>query len=196
MAKVKFVKKARKDNPAAGIKAGDSYYFWSLMSGGRGHRHFSKTLPKPSQLTSSSFMQQYLAIGEDLEEAIQAAVEAGDLESARDNAVSEIESLKDETQGSLDNMPENLQGSATGELLQERVDSLETWSGELEGIDLDYSFEDDKEPEREEGESDEDYTDRLETYHETEEYKSRESEAFSEWADEKRQEITDADPGI
>jgi hypothetical protein len=191
MARIKFVKKARKDHPQAGIKAGESYYTWSLMSGGRGYRKFSKTPPRPSQLTSSNFMQQYLGIGEILEDALQIATDPADLESARDEAVGEIESLKDETQGSKDNLPENLQESATGQLLQERVDNLENWGSELEGIDLDFSFEG-EEPGKTEEESEEDFSKRLAEFPETEEYK----EALEEWLSEKREELLDTDPGM
>lgn len=58
-------------------------------------------------------------------------------ESSIDSVLSDLESLRDNTQDSLDNIPENLQDSPTAELLQERVDNLESVIGEVESIDLD-----------------------------------------------------------
>ncbi len=57
MARAHFVKKARKDNPAAGIKAGDSYYWWKFRRGGK---HYSKTAPRPSQLTQSEYLRRLM----------------------------------------------------------------------------------------------------------------------------------------
>ncbi len=55
--------------------------------------------------------------------------------------ISDIEELKDETQNSLDNMPSQLQDADSGQLLQERIDALESWVSDLQSIDL--SIEDD-----------------------------------------------------
>jgi hypothetical protein len=57
MPKVNHVKCARKDNPEHDIKAGESYYWWSMMQGSRGVKHYSKTYPKRSQLTNSDFFK-------------------------------------------------------------------------------------------------------------------------------------------
>lgn len=52
--------------------------------------------------------------------------------------VDEIQCLSEECQDNLDNMPEHLQDtSSSGELLQERIEALEEWVSDLEGIDLD-----------------------------------------------------------
>lgn len=135
MAKAQFVKKARKDIPSAGIKAGESYYWWSFRFGGK---HYSKTPPKPSQLTGSAFMSQFLSIQEQFQE-----LEADEsLEDNVQNLKDELESLKDETQGSLDNMPEGLQQGSTGELLQERIDAIDGWISDLDAID--FSFDDEE----------------------------------------------------
>ena len=57
--------KARKDYPKEGIKKGDMYYKWSIKTGpASGINYRSLTLPKPSQLTGSSFMQEYYSIQE------------------------------------------------------------------------------------------------------------------------------------
>lgn len=52
--KVHFVKSARKARPAYGIAVGDSYYHWSSY---RGPTHYSKTYPRPSQLTDSAWKE-------------------------------------------------------------------------------------------------------------------------------------------
>lgn len=49
----------------------------------------------------------------------------------------EIENLRDETEDKLNNIPDNLQNSQVAELLQSRVDSLQEWYVNLEGIDID-----------------------------------------------------------
>lgn len=43
----------------------------------------------------------------------------------------EVEMLKEELEESLENMPESLQYSANGERMQERIDLLDTWLGNL-----------------------------------------------------------------
>ena len=48
-----------------------------------------------------------------------------------------FQEILDECQERLDNMPESLQYSPTGELLQERIDNLESVIGDLEAIDID-----------------------------------------------------------
>lgn len=47
-----------------------------------------------------------------------------------------LQEILDECQDRLDNMPESLQYSPTGELLQERIDNLESVIGDLEAIDI------------------------------------------------------------
>lgn len=58
------------------------------------------------------------------------------LAGERDDIVSEVESLKDETQGNFDNMPEGLQQGDSGQLLEQRVSTLEEFQSELEGLDI------------------------------------------------------------
>ena len=47
-----------------------------------------------------------------------------------------LQEILDECQEKLDNMPESLQCSPTGEILQERIDNLESVIGDLEAIDI------------------------------------------------------------
>jgi len=131
MARAKFVKKARRAVPEAGIEIGDSYYWWKFRFGGK---HFSKTPPKPSQLTQSNYLSQILAIQE-------RDFDRDDPESFVEDVKGELESLKDEIEGNLQNMPEGLQQGDTGQLLQERIDSLDQVITDLESIDM--QFEDD-----------------------------------------------------
>jgi hypothetical protein len=129
---VHHVKKARKDNPVA--KAGEPYYWWK---NNWGPKRYSKTQPKPSQLTGSPFISEWLSIGEDLEEAVNNAATGDDLQTAIDEAKDRIEALRDETEGNLENMPEGLQQGPTGELLQERIDGCEQWADALDAVDTD-----------------------------------------------------------
>ena len=153
MAKAHFVKAARKDHPAGGVKKGESYYWWAFMQGGRGGpRHYSKTAPRRSQLTQSAFCsQQY-----DLEDRISDLdkVDGEDLGAERDSIAEDIRALGKEQQEKLDNMPESLQQGPTGEQLQSRVDGCAEWASDLEAVDCD-------DLEQRSGESDEDYDGRI-----------------------------------
>ncbi len=131
MARAKFVKKARRAVPEAGIEVGDSYYWWKFRFGGK---HFSKTPPKPSQLTQSNYLSQILEIQE-------RTFDRDDPENFVEEVKGDLESLKDELEGNLENMPEGLQQGDTGQLLQERIDSLDQAITDLESIDM--QFEDD-----------------------------------------------------
>jgi hypothetical protein len=160
--------KARKDYPNEGIKKGDTYYKWSKRVGGpysRGVTYRSKTYPKPQQLTSSD----YLIGVYDAQDAISnidvpnkedgttpdldGAAES--IKSEIENVVSDLETLRDETQEKFDNMPEGLQQGDTGQLLEERVSNVDDWINELQALDA---------PEREEGQSDEDYHQALKDF--------------------------------
>lgn len=132
MARAHFVKKAMKDNPVA--KKGESYYWWAFMVGGRGGpKHYSKTAPKPSQLTQSEFLSQVYGVDERLQ-ALSGTAE--EVQSEIDDIKSELESLADEQEEKLSNMPDGLQQSETGELLQSRADSVREMVSELEAIDV------------------------------------------------------------
>jgi hypothetical protein len=140
MPKVIHVKKARKANKAQGIKKGQSYYWWSVMIGGRGVKRYSLTKPKPSQLTNSEFWGTYYAIQEDVNDAAPQSTE--DVETRRDDIVSQLESLRDETDEKFNNMPDGLQQGDTGQMLEERVSGLEEVISELENVDCAFSDDD------------------------------------------------------
>lgn len=146
MATAHFVKPARKDNEVA--KKGESYYWWKFRFGGK---HYSKTPPRPSQLTQSEFLSTIY----DLQERIE-AIGGTDLESAkgeRESIVDELRTLADEQEEKRGNMPESLQDSESGQLLQERYDDVNSMADDLEGVDLDLEKEND--------ESDEDFDTRV-----------------------------------
>lgn len=138
MAKVTFVKSARKDVPEANIKRGDSYYWWKFRYGAKQR---SKTPPKQSQLTNSSFMSTVLSIQERMAE--YSPNDADDFEAFRSEILSDIESLKEECESSLDNLPEALKDVSTGELLQERITALDEWYNEISGCEVEEEDDED-----------------------------------------------------
>ena len=74
MPRVHHVKRARKAVKSAGIKVGDSYYWWKFRYGGK---HTSKTPPRQSQLTNSDKLSRAYAASESLEDIdVPAGVEA------------------------------------------------------------------------------------------------------------------------
>lgn len=139
MARAKFVKKARRAVPEAGIEVGDSYYWWKFRFGGK---HFSKTPPKPSQLTQSTYYSTIYELQE-------REFDREDPGSFIEDIKSELESLKDEIEGNLQNMPDGLQQGDTGQLLQERIDTLDQAITDLENIDVDLDDDELSEEEKE-----------------------------------------------
>jgi len=134
MARATLVKKARKDYPQAGIKKGESYWWWQFAFSARS---LSKTEPTRSQLTQSSFLSQLYALEDGIDWDVFETF-AG-LQDERDTLIAEIDNLRDEAQDSLDNMPEHLQDtSSSGELLTERIEMLEQWRDELENVDCEF----------------------------------------------------------
>lgn len=130
MPRVHFVEKARKDNPVA--KKGESYYWWQFRFGGK---RYSKTRPKPSQLTQSDFLSQAYEIQERIAEMSPLDFEdIGDIECLIEEIVGDIENLGSEQEDKLSNMPDQLQDSDTGQLLQERIEAMENWASELQEV--------------------------------------------------------------
>jgi hypothetical protein len=134
--RVHCVKKARKADPDIGIAIGDSYYWWKFRFGGI---HKSKTYPKRSQLTQSSFLSGLWTAQEACDKTLGDGSyhDHDDVEAAIEELKIELEDLRDECQNSLDNMPDSLkENSSSGQLLQERIDQLEEYVGNLDSIDL------------------------------------------------------------
>jgi hypothetical protein len=128
-------RKARKDYPNEGIKAGDEYWYvkLKLQRGGKVMRSLKPF--KDSQLTTSPFKSGWYSMQEAWEESDK------DAEAIRE-AAGAIRDLGEEAQGSFDNMPEGLQQGDTGQTLENRAttcseaaDQLDTLADELEGLE-------------------------------------------------------------
>jgi hypothetical protein len=122
------------------IAKGESYWWWQFQNS---PKRYSKEKPRQSELTQSAYLSSLYQIMEEIEDFSPNSAE--EVQSFRDEIVSNIEELRDTTQDSLDNMPESLQYSPTGELLQERIDSLESAISEFESLDLDFEEKEDSE---------------------------------------------------
>jgi len=128
MARVHFVKKARKDQPG-GIKAGDSYYWWSFRFGGK---HYSKTHPRQSQLTQSEFLSAAYALQEQVEDM---EIDPEDLQAVADelrSVADELRTLGQEQEDKIGNMPDSLQDGEVAERTRGRAEACENVAGELE----------------------------------------------------------------
>jgi chromosome segregation ATPase len=127
MARAHFVKKAQKDNSV--VKKGDSYYWWKFRFGGK---HYSKTHPRPSQLTQSEYLSSAYALQEQIEDM---NIDPSDLQAAADelrSVADEVRNLGEEQEGKVGNMPDSLQDSDTAQMLQGRAEACEEVAGELE----------------------------------------------------------------
>jgi len=154
MPRVTFVKKARKDYPESGIKAGDSYYWWKFRFGGK---HKSKVRPKPSQLTQSEFLGTVYAIHEAMdEETVDNFTDSEAFDTYIEERASELRSLAEDTEEKRENMPENLYYSQTGEMLEERANAVNEMADELDNIDTSIDIE------RSEYEDDDEYDEAVE----------------------------------
>lgn len=127
MARATFVKHARKDNPVA--KKGDMYWWWKFRFGGK---HYSKTHPRPSQLTQSDYLSSAYAFQEQIEDITvdddNLEDAAGELRSVAD----EVRNLGSEQEYKIGNMPDSLQESDTAQMLRGRAEACEALAGELE----------------------------------------------------------------
>lgn len=115
------------------IAVGESYWWWQFQYR---PKQYSKTQPSRSQLTQSGFLSSLYSIEDRISE-VSYFDSKDDFDAFKDDIMGEIESLKDECQSSLDNMPESLQSAPTGELLQERIDALDSWHSEIDSIECD-----------------------------------------------------------
>jgi hypothetical protein len=146
MTRLHFVKSARKADKNAGIKKGDSYYWWQFAFGSK---RKSKTRPARSSYETQS---EFLGAIYDIEDRLAEITDFDDAQSERDSIVDELRELADQCEEKRSNMPDQLQDSGSGEILSNRVDSCNEFADELEGIDLEIEKEDD--------ESDEDFEER------------------------------------
>lgn len=133
MARAHFVKKARKTYRGTGIKKGMSYWWWKFR---RGVLQRSIRQPRPSQLIQSDFWSGLLSSTESFDDAVAEAKSMDDFKQAVTTLHEALDEIKTETEEKKENMPEPLQEGPTGELLQERIDGLEEFISELEGLDI------------------------------------------------------------
>lgn len=132
MTKAIYVQKAMKDCPDHGIKKGEGYWWWKFNFG---RKQYSKTQPTKYDLTRSEFQKQIYTI-QDMIDAL-CDISPDVIEGEVQNILSEIENLKSECEEKLSNMPENLQESSpSGQILQERIDNLDSWYSDIENVDL------------------------------------------------------------
>lgn len=137
------------ENDTILIPKGSSYYWWQFAYG---PVLVSKTQPRPSQLTQSSFLSTLYEIQERIEDF--SCTSKDEFDSFKEELVSDLETLRDETQEKLDNMPESLQSAPSGELLQNRVDCIDEFISEIEFVECEELVEDeDEESDEDDGDS-------------------------------------------
>jgi len=181
MARAQY-RKAAKDYPSAGIKKGDMYYYWKLKTGPRSSMTYRQlTPPKPWQLTTSEFLSEYYRLQDEVENLSAENVE--DLRSQVEDITGRVETLAEETREKFDNMPEGLQQGDTGQLLEERAEAMENWQSDLEGVDLDFEFDEEEPSEHHEPNAHDDW-------------EQRRSEAEQEFIENAIQELQGTDPGL
>ncbi len=129
MARATFVKKAQKDYPEHGIKKGESYYWWKFRFGGK---HFSKTRPRPSQLTQSDYLSTAYALQEQIEDLQYGPDIIEDVPGDLRNVADELRTLGSDQEDKINNMPDSLQDSEVAERLRSRAEACESIAGELE----------------------------------------------------------------
>lgn len=132
MPRLHFVKKARKPIKDAGIKKGDSYYWWKFRFGGK---RVSKTQPRRSQLTQSDFLSSMYDFEDNFYESIKGVEDAED-ESVVDDFRSiadEVRAFGDEQADKASNMESAFpSGNPTIDLLNERQEACESIASEIE----------------------------------------------------------------
>lgn len=139
MGAVSYIKSSRKvwkcDKCGSIIEKGQPYYRGEINFGPVFIR-CKKCRLKPYEVTTSEFKR---SIGELLD--TWADTYSLD-ECGIEDLISALEEIRDDQQDRLDNMPEQLQESSSGEILQERIDMLESAIDDLSNIDID-SIKDD-----------------------------------------------------
>lgn len=146
MARVTFVKKARKAIKSAGIAKGQSYYWWKFRFGGK---RVSKTPPRRSQLTQSSKKAALFDAEDAVVEAI-ANVRAGrwglsDLRDTLEQCAEDVRGVAEEYRDSASNMESAFpNGSPKIDELNERADEVEETANELDQIVQDIDGEDEE----------------------------------------------------
>jgi len=132
MPKVTYVKSARKDYPEHDIAKGDSYYWWAFRYGGK---RYSKTPPRPSQLTQSDKLSRVYATHESIEDVIAATKSLTDVAALADtlsNAADEVREVASEYTDAAEAVRENFSESPTADDCEEKAQELEAWADTLD----------------------------------------------------------------
>lgn len=134
MGKVTKIAKSRKEFKCSKcgsvILVGSTYYRGSLNFAHDIIR-CSKCKLEPWEVTTSDYRK---SVGEIL---YKWSENFGVEEETAEQIAEELESIRDDLQDRLDNMPEGLQEGDTGQLIQERIDNLESCIDSLYDIDID-----------------------------------------------------------
>ena len=137
MPQIHTVKAARKDYPEAGIKKGETYYWYSqrIYTGGRwvGRTTKTKIYPKQSQL-AHGFRRDVLLLQETYD--FNKAGDFAELEMRRDEVKVDIEQMADEERAKLDNMPEQFQDGEAGQIIHSRIEGMEEVLSSLDAVNI------------------------------------------------------------
>lgn len=143
------------------INKGESYY--KIIQQFRPERiRCNDCRPERSELTSSEYLSRLWNL--------QDHIDNYDLrsEEGKDDLYSELESQRDDLQERLDNMPEQLQYAPTGEMLQERIDAIQSAIDDIDSVEY---------PDKD------DYTVERDDYKDEDEYKEAKEDKDSEYGD-------------
>lgn len=138
MARVNTVQKSRKEKICGRcgktIPVGSKYFYIDFYSGRTAVRCTSCEF-KQSETTENPYYQQLWSIQEDYSERIDNADELS-IADVKEELVSDLENLRDEVQERYDNIPEQLQYGEAGQLLQDRIDSLDSAISDIESVEV------------------------------------------------------------
>jgi hypothetical protein len=135
------IQKARKEYTCrkckSTINVGDKYYKYAMFRSKPTIRCIN-CKPKPSDLTSSEYLTEIYLLQES---------DYGDYTDNVESLVETLEVIKEGCEERFESIPESLQYAPNGEMLQERIDCLESAISDLEDID---EFDDSMEVEEDE----------------------------------------------
>ena len=144
MAKVNQVVKSRKEQVCSGcgkiIPVGSPYKWISFNYGPTVVKCESCGF-KPYETTSNEYLREVGRISYEFEESVESYETIEDLESLRDETQTELEGIRDELEEKKYNLPEQFQESGPGEIITERIDTLENVIDELSMIDFELEEE-------------------------------------------------------
>lgn len=148
MARVNEVKKSRKEQKCSGcgkiIPVG-SPYKWIAFNYGPTVVRCCTCGFKPYETTSNEYLREVGRIKYEYEESINTCDNIEDLENVVEDLKGELETVRDELEEKRDNLPEQFQYSGPGEVIEERIDNLDSVLSDLENVDFDFdptSYED------------------------------------------------------